>query len=224
MLIETDLFQDSNTGWPPRDWPGLVARIKAGDREATRELYWMVTGGMRYYLSRALGSEDLDQRVHDCFSLVAQAVQRGEVWEADRFLGFARTIVRRQIAFHVATAIENGQRDVDPDRTALSTRSSNAQNAALGRQEEQFAASVLKKMSRRDREILTRFYLDEHSQGQICKDMSLTATQFQLLKTRAKRMFGELRKRRLSVRKIARPAYAARGIASMPEPFIAGVH
>ena len=59
------------------------------------------------------------------------------------------------------------------------------------------AATVLKTISARDREILTRFYLQEQSQEQICQEMSLTETQFRLLKSRAKAKFGELGKRRL---------------------------
>jgi RNA polymerase sigma-70 factor (ECF subfamily) len=52
-------------------------------------------------------------------------------------------------------------------------------------------------LSDRDREILTRFYLDEQTQEKICEDMSLTETQFRLLKSRAKARFGELGKRKL---------------------------
>ena len=64
-------------------------------------------------------------------------------------------------------------------------------------EEEQLAVSVLKGISRRDREILTRFYLQEQTQEQICSEMKLSETQFRLLKSRAKARFGELGKRRL---------------------------
>jgi RNA polymerase sigma-70 factor, ECF subfamily len=56
---------------------------------------------------------------------------------------------------------------------------------------------VLESLSRRDREILIRFYLQEESQDQICRDMELTETQFRLLKSRAKARFGELGKKKL---------------------------
>ncbi len=57
---------------------------------------------------------------------------------------------------------------------------------------------VLRGISSRDREILTRFYLYEQTQEQICEEMSLTQTQFRLLKSRAKARFGEIGKRRLT--------------------------
>ena len=54
---------------------------------------------------------------------------------------------------------------------------------------------VLQKVSRRDREILIRYYLLEQTQEEICSEMNLTETQFRLLKSRAKARFGELGRR-----------------------------
>jgi DNA-directed RNA polymerase specialized sigma subunit len=85
--------------------------------------------------------------------------------------------------------IENGTIVVDLNR--------NPEQTAIQQQHEQIAKRVLHSISKRDREILTRFYLLEQSQEQICEQMNLTETQFRLLKSRAKARFGELGKRRL---------------------------
>jgi len=69
------------------------------------------------------------------------------------------------------------------------------------RQHEQVAEAVLRGVSDRDREILTRFYLMEQTQQEICDGMSLSETQFRLLKSRAKARFGELGKKTLLRRK-----------------------
>jgi DNA-directed RNA polymerase specialized sigma24 family protein len=63
---------------------------------------------------------------------------------------------------------------------------------------------VLRSISPRDREILTRFYLYEQTQEQICREMDLTETQFRLLKSRAKARFAELGRRQLSSNPILR--------------------
>ena len=72
------------------------------------------------------------------------------------------------------------------------------ENSIMDREEADLAYRVLKGLSRRDREILIRFYLREEPQEVICRQMKLTETQFRLLKSRAKARFGELGRRRLA--------------------------
>ena len=62
------------------------------------------------------------------------------------------------------------------------------------------AKRALDQLGEKDREILTRFFVQAQSQDQICAEMSLTETQFRLLKARAKARFGQVGKRELSQR------------------------
>jgi uncharacterized protein (DUF2384 family) len=57
---------------------------------------------------------------------------------------------------------------------------------------EEIARQILESFSRRDREALIRFYLEEQVPEQICREMSLTEAQFRLIKSRAKAQFREL--------------------------------
>ncbi|HYA19008.1 MAG TPA: sigma factor-like helix-turn-helix DNA-binding protein, partial [Bryobacteraceae bacterium] len=68
----------------------------------------------------------------------------------------------------------------------------NPENSVMARQRADIARRVLEGVSRRDREILRRFYVLEQTQEQICEEMGLTYNQFRLLKSRAKARFGEL--------------------------------
>jgi hypothetical protein len=52
-------------------------------------------------------------------------------------------------------------------------------------------------MPARDREVLTRFYLQEQTVSQIAEEMSITETQFRLIKSRAKARFSELGRKML---------------------------
>jgi RNA polymerase sigma-70 factor (ECF subfamily) len=188
-------------GQPVYDWANLVSRIQANDEAAMEELYRVFSRGIRFYLCRQLGPQDLDDRMHDCFLVVIQAIRKGELREPERLMGFVRTIVRRQIAGQIDVNVQTRRQQVDLDATGpLSDRGRNPESQAIGRQEEQIAANVLKGISRRDREILMRFYLHEQPQEQICKEMRLTETQFRLLKSRAKARFGEMGKRKLANR------------------------
>src|ERR1700694_2802708 len=80
------------------DWADLVARIHDGDSAAMEELYAIFGKGIRYFLLRSLGPEELEDKVHDCFVIVAEAIRNGELRDPARLMGYVRTIVKRQIA------------------------------------------------------------------------------------------------------------------------------
>jgi RNA polymerase sigma-70 factor, ECF subfamily len=182
----------------PTNWANVVERIRDNDQPAIEELYRVFSRGIRYYLCRQLGPQDLDDRVHDCFLVVIQAIRKGDIREPERLMGFVRTIVRRQIAGYIEGMVETRKKQVDIEfGNIVPDEKLNPERSAMSKQQEQIAVKVLKTISSRDREILTRFYLHEQSQEQICREMSLTETQFRLMKSRAKAKFGELGKRRL---------------------------
>jgi RNA polymerase sigma factor (sigma-70 family) len=187
------------------DWAGLVERIRTGDAAGLEELYRKFSRGIRFYLCRQLGPQELDDKVHDTFLIVVQAIQRGEVREPERLMGFIRTVVKRQVAAHIDSAVQK-RRDfqaLEPGE-AVSDKCETPEEGVISRQRVEIMKSVLLCLSKRDREILTRFYLKEQAQEQICAEMDLTETQFRLLKSRAKARFGELGRRELTRRPLQR--------------------
>lgn len=200
-LEQTALSADSETGPSPVRWGELVERIQMGDPRGMEELYRLFSRGIRFYLCRQLGPQELDDKVHDTFVIVVQAIQRGDLREPDRLMGFVRTVVRRQIAAHIDSAVHNRRDFEDLDTgAAVYDRRATPEERVISRQEMEIMEAVLRSVSVRDREILTRFYLMEQPQQQICEAMNLTETQFRLLKSRAKARFGELGRRRLKHR------------------------
>jgi RNA polymerase sigma-70 factor (ECF subfamily) len=180
-----------------RDWAQIVARIREGDTSAMEELYAIFARGIRYFLLRNLGSEELDDRVHDCFVIVTEAIQNGELRDPARLMGYVRTVVKRQIASAIDTAVDHRRTHVDYDETMFSVTDfkNDPEQSIISRQRSEIARKVMLSISRRDREILDRFYVQEQPQEQICDEMGLSATQFRLLKSRAKTRFGNLGKR-----------------------------
>ncbi len=197
----------------PTQWADLVERIRRGDPAGMEQLYAVFARGVRFYLCRQIGPEELDDRVHDTFLIVVQAIQRGELREPERLMGFVRTVVRRQVAAYIERAVQTrrGQTELHPGMPISDSRS-NPEQQLLARQKVEIMMKVLESISHRDREILTRFYLLGQSQQQICREMKLTETQFRLLKSRAKARFGELGKRRL------KPKIPFVGRRESPEP------
>ena len=180
------------------DWAALVRRVRMDDPGGMEALYGVFARGVRFYLCHHLGPQELDDKVHDVFLIVVNAIRRGEVREPERLMGFVRTVVRRQIAAHIDRAVQNRKDQVDVESgIRLVDVRLNPEEGAIEKQKAELMEGVLRGISRRDREILTRFYLQEQPQEQICLEMDLTETQFRLLKSRAKTRFSELGRRKL---------------------------
>jgi RNA polymerase sigma-70 factor (ECF subfamily) len=180
------------------DWQDLVARIHGGEDSGMEDLYRLFARGIRFYLCRQLGPQELDDKIHDTFLIVVQAIRKGDLREPERLMGFVRTVVRRQVAAHIDKVVHSRREELDLDvgvRVA-DVRRNPEQNAAF-QEKVEFMVSILDGLSERDREILSRFYLDEQSQEDICCEMDLSETQFRLLKSRAKARFGDLGRRKL---------------------------
>jgi hypothetical protein len=90
--------RERSEAFPVPDWASLVSGIRDGDSAAMAELYGIFAKGIRYFLLRNLGPDDLDDKVHDCFVIVTQAIQNGDLREPERLMGYVRTVVKRQIA------------------------------------------------------------------------------------------------------------------------------
>jgi RNA polymerase sigma-70 factor (ECF subfamily) len=189
----------------PSNWPGLVERIRARDPSAMEELYKMFSTGIRFLLYRQLGPQDLDDKVHDVFVIITEAICNGELREPERLMGYVHTVVRRQVASHIDRAIHLRRYRVDVDfQESVSDKRPDPEREAINRENLGLAMRVLQSIPKRDREVLTRFYLNEESVDEICQNMDLSETQFRLIKSRAKARFGELGKRRLAIRRSLR--------------------
>jgi RNA polymerase sigma-70 factor, ECF subfamily len=199
MTAQPQMEPQAGTESAPPDLCSLVERIRTGDPAGMEELYAVFSKGIRFYLCRQLGPQDLDDRLHDVFLIITQAIRRGELREPERLMGYVRTIVRRQVAAHIDIAVQarRNQTEIDTELN-LSDREPNPEIRAIQRENTELAMRILRSIPKRDREVLVRFYLEEQPAQQICTAMNLTETQFRLIKSRAKARFGELGKARLA--------------------------
>lgn len=187
-------------------WSRLVDRIQAGDPAGMEQLYAVFVKGVRFFLWRQLGPQDLDDKVHDVFLIITQSIKRGELRDPERLMGYVRTVVRRQVAAHIDSAVNarRNQQSIDPSLT-LSDHQPDPERRAIEKENQDVALRMLAGLPKRDREVLIRFYLQEQSAEEICRDLNLTETQFRLIKSRAKARYGELGRRRFSQRSGFRP-------------------
>lgn len=196
---EEEISAKDSSRFPAVDWPLLVEQIKAGHGSGLEHLYKLFSRGIRYYLCRQVGPQELEDKLHDTFLIVVYAIQKGDLREPERLMGFVRTIVRRQVAAHIDEAVQNRKEYADLEMGAkVVDKKGNPEQRATSKEKMDLLLRVLKDLSERDREILTRAYLEEQPQGQICLEMGLTETQFRLLKSRAKARLGETGKKKLA--------------------------
>lgn len=197
----TDTVKDRSPKTSPStvEWSVLVEQIKNGQDTGMEHLYKLFSRGIRYYLCRQLGPQELEDKVHDTFLIVVNAVKRGDLREPERLMGFVRTVVRRQVAAYIEQAVHTRREQADLETgVSVADRRENPEQEAMLRQKAELMKSALAGLSQRDRDILVRFYLREQPQEQICKEMELTETQFRLLKSRAKAKFGEIGRKKLT--------------------------
>jgi RNA polymerase sigma-70 factor (ECF subfamily) len=194
-----DPQEKAKPAFPAVDWAALVEQIKAGDDAGMEQLYKLFSRGIRYYLCRQLGPQELEDKVHDTFLIVVNAIRKGDLREPERLMGFVRTVVRRQVAAYIEQAVHTRREQADLETgITVADRKQNPEQEAILRQKSELMKSALEALSQRDRDILVRFYLKEQTQEQICEEMSLTETQFRLLKSRAKAKFGEIGRKKLT--------------------------
>ncbi len=201
MSFETEPDVEPRQAAAEPCWTELVRGVQAGDAARIQELYDVFCKGIRFQLYRQLGPQDLDDRVHDVFLIIMQSIQRGDLRDPERLMGYIRTVVRRQVAAQIDLTVQARRNQTELDYgMALSDHRPSSEHRLIQEQEQEVALRVLKSLHEREREVLVRFYLKEQKAEQICREMELTETQFRLTKSRAKARFSELARNRLSRR------------------------
>jgi len=164
----------------------IVARIGRHDPTGMADLYRLCSDSVRYSLVRDVGFAANDL-LHDSLLDVVKAIHAGHVREPRALMGYVNVITRRKAMRY------NGFRARDRLRTKLSAelldRDCDIEQQVIRKEEVSIMTRLLLTMPERDREVLTRFYLYEQRPQQIQDDLSLTPTQYRLLKSRAKARF-----------------------------------
>ncbi|MGC8761897.1 MAG: RNA polymerase sigma factor [Bryobacteraceae bacterium] len=191
----------------------LVEGFQARDPEAVSEFYQQSIRRLRlFFRARRIDQMQAEDLAQDVFLKVLAQIEAGALQEPERLFGYMRTIALRVYAAHVCEAVQGPETvpaSEAPER--LRDLRKGPESQLLEQERWELARHVLASMKPREREILTRFYLYGQDPETICREMGLTATQYRLLKSRAKSRFGELGKRKLERGKLA--AWRARCVA-----------
>ena len=188
-------------GNPSLHLDDLVRRVQAGDAAGMLDLYEYILDGLRPYLARQLRPQDYRDKIHNIFVDVVVAIQHGQLREPERLMGFARTIARRRVSVYIDTAASNRRNQVEIGSLfGLASSGATPEQEMVSQEQRELVRLTLTRLSEREAEILSRFYLQEQTEMQIRSEMDLTHTQYRLLKWRSKARFEQLSRKQLASR------------------------
>ena len=165
----------------------IVALIQQGDRRGEEMLYSALSRGMKFLAIRKLGPDDGVECFHDTMLTLIRRIREGALQEPAALFGYARTILLR----HISEQFDKRRRlstvdDFDTVSHAIADPRLSPEAAIEAEQRKAAMRRGLLALRPKEREVLTRFYLQEQSIEEIQQEMNLTTTQFRLLKSRSK--------------------------------------
>lgn len=165
----------------------LARQVAEGDPQAIEGLYVLLFRASRHMLARRLPDQDPDDFLHETLAIVVEAIRNGDLRNPAALPGYVRSVVRRQGALCIVRNVAERRRMVDVGSAVeWAASASDLEADFLSRERLELIRRGLGRLCKRDRELMTRFYLQDESFHQICAEMNLTETQFRLYKSRAK--------------------------------------
>jgi len=175
----------------------FVRRIIDGDPSAEEELVDRYKTGIAIIIRRIVTNdsvtEDLSQ---DTFLIALEKIRSGGVRQPERLSGFVCGVARNLAREHMRGMTNaKGQteilhaadvRDPQPDQFERLLRE---EKARIVRQ-------TIGELKPRDRDVITRFFLDEQDKSVICAELELTSQQFNSIISRALKRYRQLYIRR----------------------------
>jgi DNA-directed RNA polymerase specialized sigma24 family protein len=179
----------------------LVRRVQAGDASGMLDLYEYILVGLRPYLARQLRPQDYRDKIHSVFVDVVVAIQHGQLRDPGRLMGFARTIARRKVSLYIDAAASDRRNLVEIGSLfGLASPGATPEQQMVSQEQREIVQGTLARLSGREAEILSRFYLQEQTEVQIRSEMDLTHTQYRLLKWRSKARFEQISRKQMASR------------------------
>ena len=155
----------------------LVSRFQDGDGAAGEDLYRVVCEVTIARLSRCGARESAEDHAHNVFLVVLGAIQRGELREPGRLMGFVKTVVYRQAVGHLTSTARARRRCVSIDDVSLRDRGRDPEHEVIDHEMLGMVHRALAGMKPRGREVIVRSYLQEQPNARVRSEMGLSETQ-----------------------------------------------
>lgn len=162
----------------------LAARVRARDPDAESELVSRYRPGLMMMLRRLLKDPSLaDDYCQEVFRVAFEALRHNRIDDGARLAAYLWSVARNLANSDLRRHYRN------PAMTALSEAMVDNQaapeQAVLREERNRLLHDALTALTRRDRAVLTAFYLEDTAKESICRRMGLSASQFDVIKWRA---------------------------------------
>lgn len=186
----------------------MVAGVYAAEPQAEADLYSLVVRVSSRILGRAVCYEDVIDVQHDIYMAVFQRIKAGGIRAPEAIIGFISVVTNRAVCQYIEVRVKSRKVRSFDDRILGDTinpadTAASPESCAIHDQTWEIVHQTLSEIRECEREILTRYYLQEQSVAEICSEMEITETRFRLLKSRAKAKFGKLGASRVNARAIS---------------------
>jgi RNA polymerase sigma-70 factor, ECF subfamily len=176
------------------DSVALVARIREGDPGAEAELVERYRNGLSFLLRKITGNPPLSEDLlQETFRVALRRIRAGELREPEKLGGFLRATAK-----NLARAEHRrGERWESMDDSLADREPADPEENPLARVIRNEIAGLVRQVlreirSRRDRQLLYRFYIAEENKEEICRDLGLSSLNFNLVLFRARERFRKL--------------------------------
>ena len=176
----------------------IVSLILAGDTRGEELLYETFSRGLRYLALRYC-PQYAEDCMHDAILTVIHQIKQGQLETPAALPGYI-TIVLKRTAWNRKLKSERQDGNSELFETIVHTKSddrANPERMLEIRERTEILREGLNSLKPREREILSRFYLNGEKQEYICREMHLTENQFRLMKSRSKQKLEAITAKRL---------------------------
>jgi RNA polymerase sigma-70 factor (ECF subfamily) len=172
----------------------LARRIRAGDRQAEAELVERYSRGVMIIIRREVYDTAVAEDIYqDVFRIVLEKIRQGDVREPERLSGFVCGVARNLVIDYFRRAARRESMAEIEEATPLPYPAPDQLQELLQKEKAGLVRQVLKEMpNERDIQALYRFYIADDDKEQICADLGLTVSHFNIVLHRARVRFREL--------------------------------
>jgi RNA polymerase sigma-70 factor (ECF subfamily) len=172
----------------------LVARIGRGERPAEAELVRRYERGLLYLLKRQTGDLELalDLR-QDTFRIAIEKLRTEALNEPERLTAYLRGVALNLLIAHRRKNLRRATTaDSEAVEAAADQRGGPFEDVSAEQVRHAVRLMLQELHTPRDREILTRLYLDEEDKDSICASLGVDSIHFNRVLFRAKQRFRDL--------------------------------